>query len=167
MISTKIPKVVHNHGHDFLKRLYPAGVYCFYHRYRPAPCLYISPRPGRMAEWAQLQPLPCMILTKGSSVCGSSSRPRQIKIHRHILHTPSSFIFFHLSIVTHTQMENFKQDDPWRHPHKLVVNRDPIRPTDGSTLGLGSKRRELAPRGMNEAKNHLATMATHPSLLAN
>ena len=29
-----------------------------------------------------------------------------------------------------------------------------------------ARRRELAPRGMNEAKNHHATMATHPSLLA-
>ena len=31
---------------------------------------------------------------------------------------------------------------------------------------LGSRRRELAPRGKNEAKNHHATMATHPCLLA-
>ena len=68
MISTEIPKVVHNRGHGFSKRLYPAGVYCFYHRYRPAPCLYISPLPGRMAEWARLQPLACMSLTQGSLV---------------------------------------------------------------------------------------------------
>ena len=73
MISTAIPKFVHNRGHGFSKRLNPAGVYCFYHRYRPAPCLAISPLPRRLAEWARLQPLPCMNLTQGSLVKRKSS----------------------------------------------------------------------------------------------
>ena len=46
----------------------------------------------------------------------------------HLLHTPSSFNFFHLSIVTHTQMENFKLKEPGRHPQKLVVDRGPYVP---------------------------------------
>ena len=50
------------------KKINPVGVYYFNHQYCPTPCLIISPRPGRMAERAWLQPLPRMSLTRGSLV---------------------------------------------------------------------------------------------------
>ena len=147
MISSSIPKFVHNRGHGFSKRLYPAGVYYFNHRYCPAPCLYISPLPGRMAERAQLQPLPCMNLTPGPlvkrktniGVYFNTAGPRPPPTH--------TVLVINFPIVTHTQIENFKLKDPRRHPHKLVSRRGSHSPTDGSTLGLGSKRKELTPRG--------------------
>ena len=70
--------------------------------------------------------------------------------------------------IDHTHANGrLELEDPWLDPRKLVVDRDPIRPTDGSMLGLGSRRKELTPKGKNEAKKHHAMMATHPSLLAN
>ena len=120
MILSSIPKSSITVNMNFRKDHTHAGVYYFNHQYCLAPCLAISPLPGRMVERAQLQPLLCMSLTRGSSVCGISSRPRQIQIHRHILHTPSSFIFFHLSHRHPQANGKFKLEDPWRHPHKLV-----------------------------------------------
>ena len=45
-------QVVHNRGHGILKRLNPAGVYCFSHRYRPARLF--SSLPGKAGKWARL-----------------------------------------------------------------------------------------------------------------
>ena len=96
MISTAIPKFVHNRGHSFSKRLYPAGVYYFNHRYCPTPCLIIRPLPGRLAERARLQPLACMSLTQGSLVKQKSNIGVSLTLldRGHLLHTPSSFNFF-------------------------------------------------------------------------
>ena len=89
-------QVVHNFGHDFSKRLTLQGCTIFNHQYCPATCLSLSPQPRRMAEWAQLQPLACMNLPQGPLVCGSpTSVPTTLPDHRHLLHTPSSFNFFH------------------------------------------------------------------------
>ena len=121
MISSSIPKFVHNRGHDFSKRLYPARVYYFNHRYCPAPCLIVSPLPGRIAERAQLQPLPCMNLTQGHW-CAED----QVQCLQHPDPPPPpthTVLVQHVSIMpiaTHTQMENFKLKDPGRHPHQLV-----------------------------------------------
>ena len=118
-----------------------------------------------MAERARLQPLARMNLTQGSACVRKPKFSAFNTMDRgHIVHTPSSFIFSIFPIATYTQMENFKLEDPWRHPHKLVSRWGSHSPTDGSTLSLGSRGKELAPRGKNEANNHHATMATHPSL---
>ena len=103
---------------------------------------------------------------KGHWWSGSpTSVPTTLLDRGHLLHTPSSFNFFHRHAHANGKL---KLKDPWRHPHKLVVVRDlPIHPTDGSTLSPGSRGKELTPRGKNEAKHHHATMATHPSLLEN
>ena len=167
MISSSIPKFVHNRGHGFSKRLYPAGVYYFNHQYRPAPCLIISPRPGRMAERARSQPLPRMSLTRGSLV----KLETRFSVYfntlacGHRLHTPSSLSSFHRHAHANGKLQT---KGPWATPSQVGQSMEnPIRPTDGSTLGLGERRKELAPRGKNEANNHHATMATHSSLLAN
>ena len=45
-------QVVLNRGHGFSKRLNPAGVYRFYHRYHPAHL--VRSLPGKAGKWAQL-----------------------------------------------------------------------------------------------------------------
>ena len=139
MISTAIPNFFHNRGQSFSKRFNSAGVYYFNHQYRPAPCLIIGPFPGRMAERARLQPLACMNLTQGSSVWRSPSRPGQPLVRRHILNT---IVLVQLFPSYHAHTNGMlKLEDPWLDPHKLVVVRESICPTDGSTLSLGSKVR--------------------------
>jgi hypothetical protein len=120
MISTAIPKVIHNRGHDFSKILYPAGVYYFNHRYCPAPCLYFSPLPGRMAERAQLQPLPCMNLTPGSLVklksnigASNTAGPRPPPTHR-----PRSSFFPSFHRHTHTNGK-LQTKGPWATPSQV------------------------------------------------
>ena len=107
MVSTIVPKFVHIHGHGFSKRFNPTGMYYFNDQYRPAPCLIISPRPGRMAEWAWLQPLACMNLTQGSSVKRKSKFSAYFNTldRDHLLNTT---VLVHSSsiVLTHTQMES-------------------------------------------------------------
>ena len=119
MISTAIPKFVHNRGHGFSKRLNPAGVYCFYHRYRPAPRVYISPRPGRLAEWARLQPLACLNLTPGSLVKPKSN----IGASNTAGPKPPLTLTVHVrsSSILHTHANGkLKLKDPGLHPRKLL-----------------------------------------------
>ena len=167
MLSTAFTKFVHNRGHGFSKRLYPAGVYYFNHQYRPAPCLIISPRPGRMAERARSQPLPRMSLTRGSLVKLKTrfSVYFNTLARGHLLNTTVLVInFFHHHAHANGKLQT---KGPSATPSQVSQSLgNPIRPTDGSTLGLGSRRKELAPRGKNEANNHHSTMATHLSLLA-
>ena len=140
-------------------------MYYFNHRYRPAPCLIISPLPGRMAEWARLQPLACMSLTQGSLVRGSpTSVYRTTLLDRgHLLHTPSSFNFFHRHAHANGKLQT---KGPLATPSQVSGRRDfPIDPIDGSTLGSWFGPRELAPRGMSEATHHNSPMETHPCQL--
>ena len=120
-----------------------------------------------MAGREQLRPLPRMSLTPGPLVKLKTrfSVYFNTLARGHRLHTPSS-----LSSFPHHAHANGKLQTkgPWATPSQVSQSmRNPIRPTDGSTLGLGERRKELAPRGKNEANNHHATMATHPSLLSN
>ena len=84
---------------------------------------------------------------------------------RHLLHTPSSLSIFHRHAHANGKLQT---KGPWATPSQVSWSLGKsIYPTDGSTLSLGSRGKELAPRGKNETTHHHATMATHPSLLAN
>ena len=119
------------------------------------PSLYISPRPRMLAERAQLQPLPCMSLTQGPSLCGSSSRPRQIKNRVQILHTPFSFILFPFSC---TRKWNAQTKGPSVTPSQVSLSLGSpyvppmearsvlVQEVKNSHLGARIRRKTITPR---------------------
>ena len=124
-----------------------------------------SPLPGRMAEWARIQPLACGSLTQGSLVRRSPTSVYQTTLLDcgHLLHTPSLFNLFPSS---RTRKWKLQTKGPLATPSQVSGRRDlPIDPIDGSTLGSWFGPRELAPRGMSETTHHHSSMATHPCQL--
>ena len=141
-------------------------MYYFNHQYRPAPCLYISPLPGRLAEWTRLHPLPCMNLTQGPLVkrksnigASDTAGPRP---------PPTHTVLVQLFPSSRTRKWKAQTKGPLATPLQVSwsIGSPYVPPMEACSV-LGSRRRKLGPRGKNEAKNHHATMATHPSLLAN
>ena len=167
MILPISPRFVHNRGHGFSKRLNPAGVYCFYHWYRPTPCLCnLALFLGKPAGRARLNlykawDYPRVIVTTGqvSTPCPIATPIITIIIIIII------FLFHHQS---HTRKWKAQTRGPLDTPALIIrLKGVPYAPTFGSTLVLVQEVKNSQPRRQEWGKTSTTLLTTHPSLLAN
>ena len=119
MILPISPRFVHNRGHGFSKRLNPTGVYCFYHWYRPTPCLQLALFRGKPAGQARLNlykawDYPRVIVTTGQVQRLQRPAPSPLLSSPSSSSSSSSFFF----ITSHTLANGKRKlEDPWIRPH--------------------------------------------------